>query len=366
MISSSSVLTIDLPALQDNWRHVASLLQEAVCAAVVKADAYGVGALEVANALFKSGCRFFFVATFEEAAELRQSLPVEVTIYVLGGVKMGFEASFAEMKLIPVLYSLDAVRHWSIFCCSINKTLPCVLKIDTGMTRLGLSSTDVDQLILQAKDHPFLNPLLLMSHLACADERVHPLNAIQLDEFKTAITKIKKIYPRIRTSLANSSGAFLGEDFHFDMVRIGAALYGICPQRDKPNPLKSVISLKLSVLQIRNIQKNAAVGYGASAAAKVGSRLAVVAGGYADGIHRTLGFSPVGMVDDQVVSAVGRISMDSCIFDISTVESNPAYIEVINDSFSVDRLIETNKFLGYEVLTSLGRRYNRDYIPAKE
>lgn len=366
MISSSSILTIDLSAIQSNWRYVASLLKNAECAAVVKADAYSVGAEEVAAALYQAGCRSFYVATLEEASVLRRLLPQDSIIYVLGGVRSGVESDFAALRLTPVLYSLSEIQHWSEFCASIANALPCVIKVDTGMTRLGLRTSDLDSFLATITNHSWLNPILIMSHLACADERNHPLNNSQLQQFKIAVAKMKAHFPQIKTSLANSSGTFLGDDFHFDMVRIGAALYGINPQRDIPNPLKSVIWLRLSVLQIRTTEVDVTVGYGAAGFAKSGTRLAVVAGGYADGIHRTLGLMPVGMVDGQFVSSVGRISMDSCVFDISSISTDPEYIDVITPDLTIDTLINNNKFLGYEVLTSLGRRYLRRYLPVKE
>lgn len=365
MISSSSILTIDLSAIQSNWRYVASLLNNAECAAVVKADAYSVGAVEVASTLYQAGCKSFYLATLEEATELRQLLPQDAIIYVLGGVRLGTEADFAAQRLIPILYSLTEIRHWSEFCASITEALPCVIKVDTGMTRLGLSLLDFDGFLPGAKNSPWLNPILVMSHLACSDERNHPLNTLQLQQFKIVVAKMKALFPNIKSSLANSSGTFLSDEFHFDMVRIGAALYGINPQRDAANPLQSVVALKLSVLQIRTLEADATVGYGAAGSAKMGSRLAVVAGGYADGIHRTLSLNPKGMIDGQFVSSVGRISMDSCVFDISSITQDPDYIEVINQHLSIDHLINNNKFLGYEVLTSLGRRYLRNYLPGK-
>jgi len=366
MFSSSSILTIDLAVIQSNWRYVASLLNNnAECAAVVKADAYSVGASQVASALYQVGCRSFYVATLEEAVELRQLLPQDAVIYVFAGVRVGAESSFASLRLIPVLYSLSEIQHWSQFCASIAEPLPCVIKVDTGMTRLGLRASDFDEFLQTVSYCPSLNPILIMSHLACADEREHPLNDIQLQQFKIAVSKMKAHFPNIKVSLANSSATFLSEDFHFDMVRVGAALYGINPQRDRPNPLQSAIALKLSVLQIKTTESATTVGYGAVGKARAGTRLAVVAGGYADGIHRTLGGLPKGMIGENIVSTVGRISMDSCVFDISSVAEDPEYIEVINSQISIDRLIENNNFLGYEVLTSLGRRYLRHYLPGK-
>ncbi|GGY60738.1 alanine racemase [Cellvibrio zantedeschiae] len=363
MISSTGVLTIDLSAIQSNWLQVAAMLNgRAECAAVVKADAYSVGAGEVAAALYASGCRSFYLATLHEAKQLRQVLPQDTILYVLGGVREGTEAALVELNLIPVLYSLPTINRWLDFCQSREQAFPCAIKLDTGMARLGLTEGEFVKLLAIAPDSPLLNPVLFMSHLACADEAAHPLNDDQLKRFSSAVTKIKTIFPKIKTSLANSSGTFLGEAYHFDMVRIGAALYGINPQPGSINPLQNVIDLKLPVLQIRETEQPSSVGYGATASVKAGTRLAVVAGGYADGINRSLGSAPEGRAAGVEVRAVGRLSMDSCIFDITSVEGDPAYIDVINHELTLDYLMSVNKTLGYEVLTSLGRRYQRRYI----
>jgi len=364
MMSSSGILSINLSAIQSNWQYVASVLDaNAECAAVVKANAYGVGASEVVKALYGRGCSSFFVVTIDEALELRAVLPKDANLYVLGGVKDGAEPFFVEFNLIPVLYSLRAISRWLDFCDLQKSALPCAIKLDTGMTRLGLSLDDLNEFFQEIIHHSLLNPILFMSHLACADEPSHPLNKLQLIRFTESASLIKHYFPKIKLSLANSSGVFLGSEYHFDMARIGAALYGINPQRDHQNPLRPVISLKLPVLQIRELSGPASIGYGAIAQANAATRLAVVAGGYADGIHRTLGLNPIGQIDGIEVRALGRISMDSCIFDISASPVPfPHYIEVINGDLTLDRLIAESKSLGYEVLTSLGQRFNREYL----
>ncbi len=364
--SSAGVLTIDLGAIQSNWRYVASRLKHAECAAVVKANAYGVGDMEVASALYQAGCRSFYLATMEEAAALRLFLPENATLYVLGGVRVGAEPEFLQSNLIPVLFTLSNIYSWLRFCASIQRPLPCVIKLDTGMSRLGLSNAEWNEFIASMPLDPWLNPVLLMSHLACADEPAHPLNEVQLNEFQTAIEKIKAFFPAVKASLANSSGTFLGESYHFDMVRIGAALYGINPQPSLSNPLAQVIELQLPVLQIRTTEKPVFVGYSAEGHAKAAVRLAVVAGGYADGVHRTLGLSPKGVANGTPVSAIGRMSMDSTVFDISAVALPPEFIQVINNEILLDVLIKDNKSLGYEVLTSLGRRYLRRYLYGRD
>jgi alanine racemase len=363
MISSTGILTIDLTAIQSNWLYVSARLRDgAECAAAVKANAYGVGAVEVTKALYDVGCRYFYVVTLHEAVELRNALPSDAVLYVLGGVPDDMDDVFVDFNLIPVLYSRLAVDQWLSFCALRKQSFPCALKLNTGMTRLGLDASELDQLLSAPANIVYLNPVLVMSHLACADEPLHPLNNEQLERFNSEITKIKTLFPKIKTSLANSSGTFLSDAYHFDMVRIGAALYGINPQTDSPNPLAPVVHLKLPVLQIRTAERDESVGYGATASVASGARLAVVAGGYADGIHRSLGLVPKGQVDGVDLNAVGRVSMDSCVFDITGIESEPNYIDVINNELNLDYLMSANKNLGYEVLTSLGDRYQRRYI----
>jgi alanine racemase len=207
---------------------------------------------------------------------------------------------------------------------------------------------------------------LLVSHLACADEPQHPLNQIQYKKFLENTQRIKSFFPDIRFSLANSSGIFLGKDWHFDLVRPGAALYGINPIPNLPNPMEAVVKLALPIMQIRTLDEDNLIGYGGSGFLKKGSRIAVVAGGYADGLHRTLGLSPEGILNGTRVAAVGRISMDTTIFDISSVniatEHLNSHIHVISEEISLEYISKKNKLLGYEILTSLGSRYKRNYL----
>lgn len=366
MISSTGILTIDLSAIQSNWVYVAARLAHGVeCAAAVKANAYGVGALEVSKALYKVGCRHFYVVTLHEAMELRNALPSAASLYVLGGVPDAMDDVFAEFNLIPVLYSRLAVDRWQSYCAQRQQALPCVLKLNTGMTRLGLDAIELDQLLNSPDNISYLNPVLVVSHLACADELEHPLNQEQLARFTAGLVKIKQFFPDIKASLANSSGTFLGDAYHFDMVRIGAALYGINPQPGTPNLLAPVIHLRLPILQLRTTEQAELVGYGATATVAKGRRLAVVAGGYADGIHRSLGVTPRGQIAGVEVASIGRISMDSFVFDVTEVPDSPEYIDVINETLTLDYLMDANRGLGYEVLTSLGRRYQRRYIPVE-
>lgn len=362
MISSTGILTINLSAIQSNWLFVKSQLSAITeCAAVVKADAYGVGAIEVSQALYAAGCRHFYVATFEEASDIRGVLSPDAAIYVFGGAPLGAETHFTEKSLIPVLYSLTAIRNWAAYCQSCSTLFPCVIKVDSGMGRLGLSEIELNQFMQDSKLHSCLFPVLVITHLACADDPTNTLNNHQLESFLTILSLFKRVFPAIKSSIANSSGVFLDKSFHMDMVRVGAALYGINPQQSRKNPLSNIIELKLPVFQLRRVVQDTCVGYGAEGIVSKGALLAVVAGGYADGIHRTLGFVPLGRAAGHYVKAVGRVSMDSTIFDVSLCESPPDYIHVVDDVITLDLLMKNNKTLGYEVLTSLGARFQRRY-----
>ncbi len=366
-MTSSGVLSVDLSAIQDNWRAVRSRCElEVDVAAVIKANAYGLGAREVGLALYEAGCREFFFANIAEAIEFRSYDLSGVLIYVLGGVRVGDEQLFTDSGIVPIIFSYESALRWAAIRERESKPLPCVIKINTGMTRLGLSANELEALCANPDFFKKLNPVMVMSHLACADEPLHPLNHEQLKVFRECISKAREIIPKLRFSLANSSGVFLGRDWHFDLLRPGAALYGINPVPGEPNPLRQVLHLSLPILQVRRLSSASSVGYGASVKLPPNSRLAVVAGGYADGLHRTLGIQPEGMLCGQRIQSVGRVSMDLTVFDITSVDLSDEEvmkhsIDVINDELTLDYLTKKNNALGYEILTSLGYRYKRIY-----
>lgn len=365
MKSSTGILTIDLSAILANWRCINNQLGgHASAAAVIKANAYGLGAEKVGPMLYGAGCREFFVATFEEALAARAYLEPDARIYVLGGVRPGAERMFVQHALSPVLHTAEDIRRWLVIVKETTLPPPCAVKINTGMTRLGLEVQEWLAFLAAADDLRLLSPALVMSHLACAEEPDHPLNHQQLHQFQTVVAATRPLLPAARFSLANSSGVYLGDAWHFDLVRPGAALYGINPQPSKPSPLKPVVHLALPVLQVRELTSNVSIGYGASAQASAPTRLAVAAGGYADGLHRTIGRAGFGMVDQHRVPVVGRISMDATIFDVSAanLEGEDKMIEVLNNELTVDGWTERTGALGYDILTSLGYRYQRRYV----
>lgn len=365
--SREGLLTIDLQGVGDNYLALRDRLAgDSRCGAVVKADAYGLGMERVAPALYRRGCRDFFVATLAEGESLRALLPEDAGIVVLTGVRPGSELDCARAGLVPVLFTPEQLRTWVDSCAQVGIRAPCALKVDSGMTRLGMSPAELRQLLAERDLLRAADIQLLLSHLACADEPAHPQNARQLESFRRAGEELKALCPQVSLSLANSSGIFLGGDYHFDIARPGSALYGVNPVPGSPNPMRAVVELSLPVVQKRYLAEECSVGYGATQKAAAGSWLAVARGGYADGMLRAQGGRGCGWACGRRLPMVGRISMDSATYDISALSEAQretlANIEVLNRELTVDEVAGYAGTIGYEILTSLGHRYSRRYL----
>jgi alanine racemase len=362
----TAVLTIDLGALAANYRHLRELAAPAECAAVVKADAYGLGVAQAAPALWRAGCRTFFVATITEAEDLRALLP-DAAIYVFGGLMPGTADAFRAARLIPVLNSADEIREWAAYCAGIGETLPCAIHIDSGMNRLGLSEAEVDAIAGAADLWSALSLSLVMSHLACADDPAHGKNAAQRHRFDSLRARL----PKALTSLAASAGVLLGSDYAYDMVRPGIALYGGHPRRRGDNPFQGVVHLKGRILQVRDVPSGETVGYGATRTLQRPSRVAVVSVGYADGIFRTLSTSDgeeglVVYLGPHAAPILGRVSMDLITVDVTGLPESHArrgaWVELIGPNVSAHTVAMHAGTIDYEILTNLGRRAVRRYI----
>jgi len=364
--TASAILTIDLGALCANYCLLATLAPNSECAAVIKADGYGTGATEAATALANAGCRTFFVATWREAHQLRRE-GCEATLYVLDGLFPGTAAAFSQINASPVLGSLEEIEEWAAFCANDQCKHAAALHIDTGMNRLGLRAEDVTTLSGNLHLLHSFEPTLILSHLACADESDNPMNEAQ----RTAFDALRAKLPAIPACLANSGGVFLGAPYHYDMVRPGFALYGGQAVNDVPNPMRQVVHLQGRIAQIREAQSGESVGYGASYTLTRPTRIATVAAGYADGIFRHLGGSDgqtglSGYIGEHKAPILGRVSMDSIMLDVSDMPPEMAVrgalVELIGSHMSIDDLARHAGTIGYEILTSLGRRYKRHYI----
>ena len=356
-----SLLEIHLDRVRQNYLSLQKRLARGTdCAAVVKADAYGLGAAAVVPELYQANCRHFYVAHAHEGVEVRAALKGdEAQIYAFHGAGGISSDELLHNNIIPVLNSLGDVENWSAFARETGKKLPAVLHIDTGMNRLGLPAAEVERLKNQID---LLRPLDLryvMSHLACADEPEHPKNKEQLDRFKSLTAELG--IPA-RLSLANSAGIFLGSDFHFDQARPGCAIYGINPQTGQNNPVQNVITLKARILQIREAPVGGTVGYGAHYKIKTLAKLATISVGYADGLLRSAAENGMVYIGGQKCPLVGRVSMDTIVVDVTAARLRTGeWAEIIGPHQTADDLALLAGTIGYEILTGLGKRYTRVY-----
>ena len=361
---AGGILTIDLSAIEANWRALGRRAMPSECAAVIKADGYGCGLEQVAVQLARAGCKTFFVADLHEARRLRAVAP-EPAVYVLNGLLPGTSATYADLRVKPVIGSMVELAEWDAFCLANAWQGGAALHVDTGMNRLGISANDAAALAprIRAENHGIT---LLMSHLASSEVPEHPLNEQQLKLFR----EVRILYRGISSSLANSSGIFLGNAAHCDMVRPGVALYGVNPTPGRSNPMRPVIELHAHVVQVRNVPKGETVGYNAGWTAKRATRLAVVAVGYADGYLRAASASDLAPGADAIVAGkrcplAGRVSMDLLAIDITDLPDNAVrrgdFATLIGDEITVDDLANAAGTIGYEVLTGLGKRYHRVY-----
>lgn len=350
-------LTVNTSALIANYKLLKTTHAKNSVAAVVKANAYGLGVREVSKSLWQEGCKDFFVATLAEGIELRAALP-EANIGIFQGVFSGEEKEYIAHNLIPILNDSSQQECFTKIL-EQKPNLPAIIHIDTGMTRLGLSESDLTHNLLSKLQIP--NSKLIISHLACADTPSHDKNSEQLLRFNAVL----KFFPDAKASLANSAGIFLPKEFHFDIARTGCALYGINPA-DNKNPMHHVATLSAPILQIRTLDRDETIGYGATAAAKTGSRIAIIGIGYADGYFRSLGNQSFVYIEGHKAPLIGRVSMDMVAVDISHIPqaqiTQNTHAEFINKQQTVDDIARHGNTIGYEIFTRIGTRVKRVYV----
>ena len=373
VLETGGLLTIDLAAIVANWKALAKRVIPADCAAVVKADAYGCGLEPAAAALAWAGCATFFVAHLAEARKVRTVAP-DAAIYVLNGFPPGTAAAFAEIDARPVIGSLAEYVEWDAFRTATGWSGFAALHFDTGMNRLGFTPQEAPLFTARVK-MPGHGIALIMSHLACADTPAHPLNARQVEAFRD----LRFMFRGLPTSLANSSGIFLGPATHCDVVRPGAALFGGNPTPATPNLMAPVVTLKARIVQLRDVPRGETVGYGATWTAARAARIALVSVGYGDGYPRAAGNSggsvnpaarptarPSAVVAGRRCPMAGRVSMDLMAFDVTAVPEEQLRrgdeATLIGDGITVDDVAAWSGTIGYEVLTGLGRRYRREWV----
>ncbi len=373
-----AILTIDLDALVANWRRLGQMAPGSDCAAVVKADAYGLGATVVGPALYRAGCRRFFVAHSTEALALRQALPADrcpgATIHILHGPAAGAEAELAAADLSPALSTPGQIAAWAATARKLGRRLPAALHIDTGMNRLGLTPAEAEALAADPAALEGIGLDFVMTHLACADEPDHPLNIAQRDRFAAW----RQRFPTLKGSLANSAGIFLGAAWHHDILRPGIALYGSNPLAGLSGPrhaaarMADVVHLQGRILQIRSVDSGDTVGYGAGYIVEKPSRIATVAVGYADGFSRALSGRGSAIIKGRQghvrVPIAGRVSMDLITLDVSGLEPQDCApgmaVSLLGGGIDIDEQAARAGTIAYEFLTQLGRRYRRLYTGA--
>jgi alanine racemase len=361
---TGGTLTIDLAAIEANWRALAHQLLTVECAAVVKANAYGLGLQEVTSTLARAGCKTFFVADLAEARSVRSRVR-DATIYVLDGYTPDWGDGFIEINARPVINSTTELAEWDAFVGAHAWQGGAALQVDTGMHRLGISPEEAAALAprAQTENHGIA---LLLSHLACAEIPDHPLNTEQIQLFR----ELHMLYAGVPASLVNSSGIYLGDSAHFDLARPGAALYGVNPTPGRPNPMQSVVELTGRILQLRSVARDATVGYDATWTAKRPSRIAIVALGYADGLMRAGSGTDerhggAAIVAGKRCPIVGRISMDLICIDVTDLPDGAVHrgdsATLIGAEVTVDDVAAAAGTIGYEVLTRLGLRSHLVY-----
>jgi alanine racemase len=353
---TAAVLDIDLNALAANWlaldaRHAGAT------AGVVKANAYGLGAKYVAPKLFAAGCRHFFVAHLSEALAIRNFVPGAM-LAVLNGLLPGEATEYSKHEILPVLGSLAEIALWRNEAARLERPLPALLHFDTGISRLGIPQAEFAAL---RDDRSLLDGIavqFLMTHLVSAEIPDDPINQLQLARFAA----IRAAFPGVPASIANSSGMFLGPEFGLNLTRPGAALYGINPKPGSPNPMRQVVQLRARIMQVQNLAPGGTVGYNGIWTAQRPSRIAVLSVGYADGYLRSLSNSGSAMFNGSRIPLVGRVSMDLTTFDITDTPAQAGdTLDLIGPGHDADALAKEAGTNGYEILTSLGRRYQRRY-----
>ncbi|CAA2140008.1 alanine racemase [Hyphomicrobium sp. ghe19] len=366
LASATGTITVDLAQIVTNWRALANKVAPAQCAAVVKADAYGLGAERVIAALARAGCGAFFIATPDEA-ELARKIAPQACIYALDGLVGNSAAAFDRLSVTPVLSTLDDVVAWSALSRARGAKLPAAIHIDTGLNRLGLPLRDVRRLAAEPTMMSGVELKLVMSHLASADNPRDPKNRDQLLAFET----LSALFPGVPRSLAASDGLMLGPDFHFDLVRPGYALYGGQASQTSPAPVKPAVTVAARILAVADVVPGETVGYSATWRARRASRIATIAAGYADGIPRSAS-APDGrpgghvLISGHLAPIVGRVSMDLITVDVTDLPEGAAmpgeFAKLIAEGLTIEDAGFAAGTIGYEILTRLGHRFSRLYL----
>lgn len=373
-IYTQPLMHIHLNHLADNYQALKKTVPLSVAAAVVKNDAYGLGAIAVARRLYIEGCRHFFVAHALEGAQIRPYVD-RSDIYVLQGCGADSVDIFKTAHLTPVISTAGQLRFWQE---NATSDIRPIVQVETGLNRLGLSLSDISALTKEQKK----SFSYVLSHLACADEPAHFMNERQRLSFEA----LKAFFPDTPATLCATDGAFLGKEYHFDMVRFGAGLYGLNPfhpaslghvwqgQKKSRNhmgeqremTLKPVLYITAPILRIADLIKGNTVGYGATFQAPKNMKIATVSIGYGDGLPRSLSNTGCVRINEHLAPIIGRVSMDNIMCDVSGIVDvqEGDYASLLDDVYTADDMAVHAGTIGYEILSNLGKgvRFCKSYV----
>lgn len=380
-VSATALCSVDLQAIRSNYRRYQEKLIQGTSTghrrvgAVVKANAYGLGAEAITKALLREGCRDFFVAYLSEAVELRatslstkQISPITsdpVRLYVLAGLLEGMEPEFAQHQLIPCLGTRDEIARWNRYAQRVGKKLPANLHVDTGMARTGLEASE--WLSIEQQSFDALDVQYLMSHFASADEVDHPQTTEQLVTFRRVVDHARKLGLQ-RFSLSNSwGGAYTSHD-DCQLARVGLGVYGLAMPKSNEDALACAFRLSGRCIGVRTIEKDQAVGYNARYRAKSSrERIATLSLGHFDGLSQVgtnsvvFRHGPTG----SIVPSVGTISMDLTTVDVSSIPHSQIapgdWFDYVWSRESAYELAKSHGSSVYEVITHIGSRHCRVY-----
>lgn len=360
---AQNILTINLSQLAKNYSNIKEFVGKQVeVAATVKANGYGLGASEITNTLSEIGCNKFFVFNLEEALAIRyNSITDEVFVY--NGIFPGEEPVFHNNNIIPVINTIHQLDLWINFAKRKGIRFPAAIQVDTGMTRLGIN---YDELVsyfqnnLETIQHK-IEVKYILSHLACAEDEIHIHNKLQLNK----MLELKRLFPAFKYSLCNSAGLFLGSEYHLDLIRPGALLYGFSPNFRPISFVEEITRYESYISQVRLVQEDSCVGYDATTTVKKGTKLAAVAIGYADGFLRNLGNKGYCFISDYKANIVGKVSMDCVIVNVTDIPDRFVYegapVEILGANSKIEDIARSANACGWEVLVSLGngKRYKK-------
>lgn len=361
MTPTKCLFEIDLAKIRSNYLLLAAICEVAMVGAVVKANSYGLGTDKISQVLEQEGCQNFFVARIDEGIILRKLLKATTNIFVLDGVFKDNAEEIYHYNLIPVLNYLGQVETWQQFALVREKKLPCLLHINTNMHRLGMPIKELEQLINKPELLLPLDLKYVISHLSASESLTNPYNQQQLEKFKNCL----QYFPNVKASLVNSSGIFLGKDYHFDLVRPGVALYGCNPTPYQANPMQNPFKLTAPIIQLQTLPVDSFVGYNMTFQTQRPTVIATLPLGYADGYPRALSNKGEVFINGYQAPIVGVISMDLMTIDVTDLPPELIFIgqrvEVVGDYCTPDKIAAIIGTIGYEILTQLGNRYQKIY-----